>query len=463
PATVPAAEQPGPWQVTAAGDVSVSLDGADLVVVADGVTTRRAAASVTALTISAGGHVSLPASLGLAVTVTSAAALAVSGTGVTWNSDGAGSGSVGATVFSGVGRLVAVGSGHVLRGPAADTTWQIDGQRAGSVAGQRFSGFDVLQGAAGNRDDFVVAPGGRIGRVDGGAGGYDVLRFSGAHGAVTSRPTGSQSGTLMVGGTTLAYDGLEPIGPADVTDFDFADATDDDTIEVTPDAVNIGYILVRSLANAFESHSVRPLGSFVVKSTGKGATIRIVGTLTFHGVTFRFEATRVVVGPGGVLDAGAADVVLAATATTADDTPAIAEVILTDAVVRGGNVQATATAVNTADPGATVGLALGESVASALVQLAGTSRIEAQGTVSLASSSTATLVTTSTGTGADAAVDAAVAHATIDNSAVTRITDTASVQAAGAVSISATTVTTATTTADATAATAGAAVATTTA
>ena len=49
-----------------------------------------------------------------------------------------------------------------------------------------------------------------------GAGGYDTLGFDGDQGAVTSRPTGPQSGTIVAGGRLIAYEGLEPVAPVDV-------------------------------------------------------------------------------------------------------------------------------------------------------------------------------------------------------------------------------------------------------
>ncbi len=299
-----------PWNVVAAGSVTVSRDGGDLVVTADGVQTRRAAASVSILSISAGGTVSVPADLGTPVIVGAAAALAVSGTGVTWTTDGAGSGSVAGVTFSHVGRLVAAGAGQRLAGPATDTTWQITGAGSGTAAGQSFTGFAALVGASGNRDDFVVAQGGSIGAVDGGAGGYDTLRFTGTHSTIVSTPTGAQSGGIVADGHSIAYAGLEPVAAGTVSDFTFTDPTDADTIEVSPDAGNPGFILIRSITNAFESHSVLPTASFHLTSTGKNGLISIIGVLTFLGVTFVFQSTQIAMSSGAALDAGTGDITL---------------------------------------------------------------------------------------------------------------------------------------------------------
>uniref|UniRef100_UPI003221FD7B beta strand repeat-containing protein n=1 Tax=Microbacterium sp. TaxID=51671 RepID=UPI003221FD7B len=462
PAAAPTTDAPAVWSISAAGDVIVRFDGGDVVAIVDGVETRRAAASVTGLVISAGGRVTLPAYAGVPITVTAAGSLAVGGSGLVWSTDGAGGGSVAGVAFSGVGELVADGTG-VLAGPSADTTWRVTGAGSGVAGAQAFRGFSALIGAAGGDDTFIVSSSGSIDLVDGGAGGYDTLGFDGDQGAVTSRPTGPQSGTIVAGGRLIAYEGLEPVAPVDTTDFTFSDATDGDTIDVSPDAANPGYLLVKSLGDFFESHSVRPSVSFTILTTGIGAIIRISGLISFLGVDFRFEATRIVTAAGTVLEGG--DITITATSTSTDATPADASIELVDTTLIGDTVSLTATAAHTSAPSATSGVATGTGEATASVVVGGTSRIVATGAVDLASSATVVLDTTSTGaaTDADAALDAAVAHAVAQTIARTSITDQASVAAGGDLSLSAKTSTTVHTAADASAATAGAGIATTSA
>ena len=117
----------------------------------------------------------------------------------------------------------------ILAGPSVDTVWTVTGDDAGSVAGVSFSGVETLQGAADNQDTFIVAEGASLsGLVDGGDGGYDVLEASGN--AMTSTPTGPQSGLVTVDGTVIEYAGLEPVvlsgtGPITLNGTDIFDPT----------------------------------------------------------------------------------------------------------------------------------------------------------------------------------------------------------------------------------------------
>ena len=205
PLSVPGAGRgpPAPWTVDSNGQpVSVVVDGADLVVTVNGVSTSRASADVTTLIISGGG----------AFTASSDAA-------ATWTWDG-GTGTISgdgfSISFSGVFALNALGPDDTLVGPAADSTWNVTGAGAGTVGGLAFSGFENLSGAADNRDTFVIAGTGSVsGVVQGGDGGYDTVSLGpGTYTSLVSTITGPQSGTLARDGDLIAYEGMEPINVA---------------------------------------------------------------------------------------------------------------------------------------------------------------------------------------------------------------------------------------------------------
>jgi hypothetical protein len=125
------------------------------------------------------------------------------------------------TVDSGVpqvpgGVLFAGGSGtNTLVGPGRNTAWRITGAGEGSLGGPgfvSFMGVENLTGAADNQDTFFVDQGGSLsGTVEGGAGGYDTVVFTGAYGRVDYAVTGAQSGDVGLDGQTVRYAGMEPI------------------------------------------------------------------------------------------------------------------------------------------------------------------------------------------------------------------------------------------------------------
>jgi len=123
--------------------------------------------------------------------------------------------------ISGVESILGGSGNDTLLGTVADTTWNVTGIDSGDVDGISFSSFENLSGRADNEDTFVIAAAGQLsGLVDGGSGGFDSMALSG--GSFTSVEyiaTGAQSGYVVRDGSTLAYDGLEPI-------FDNSDAAD---------------------------------------------------------------------------------------------------------------------------------------------------------------------------------------------------------------------------------------------
>ena len=248
---------PAPWRVvldaTRDHQVVIAVDGTDLLVTVDGVTTRRAVQTVTALTIAGGSRAdTLRLTGALPVPVTFAG-----GAGVD-------------TIF----------------GPAADTRWNITGAGSGTVAGLTFSGVEWLRGAAGNEDTFVVSGAGSIaGGVHGGDGGYDVLRFDGQgnSGALVYRPDGLQSGVVTVGGTSIRFDGLEPVSStrtAAVVELTYAPHTPADQLVLTalsPTQLRVSSTMAESIDFAV------PTGSLTINAAG--AKVTISGVINLGGAT----------------------------------------------------------------------------------------------------------------------------------------------------------------------------------
>ena len=89
-------------------------------------------------------------------------------------------------------------------GPKSDATWSVTGADSGTVAGVTFTNVENLQGAAGNSDTFLFAPGGSVsGSVDGGAGGSDTI--------VLPEGTAFTVGAAQANGIWFRYAGVESI------------------------------------------------------------------------------------------------------------------------------------------------------------------------------------------------------------------------------------------------------------
>src|SRR5690242_18040065 len=120
-------------------------------------------------------------------------------------------------VASGVPIDFVGGSGtDTLAGPPVDSTWHIIGANAGTVGNVTFSGVENLTGAPDNQDTFVVAAGGSVGAIEGGAGGFDTIRIeAGGYALRTYTGTGPHSGSIDLDGTVIQYSGVEPIADSD--------------------------------------------------------------------------------------------------------------------------------------------------------------------------------------------------------------------------------------------------------
>ena len=295
PAAEPAAQptQAAEWLVSLSGgsghQVSVAAKGDQVEVSVDGASESRAAASISRLTIKGAANYADTLALDL-----SAAALSLP------------------ISFDG-----GAGSGDTVRGPATDTTWTIDGAGSGSAANLTFAGVENLAGAPDNKDTFVYAPGGSLaGTADGGAGGYDTLVVKGKRGSVKSSPVDRSSGTMRVDGVPIAYAGLEPI---EISTGSFELDAPGATLNVTSDGTNV---LVSG--GSIESHVLSDItGQLKIKARSITVT--------------------------GVLDLGAADLVIEALATSTAGATLTAEVIVAGSITTTGNVKLSSAVEQTVD------------------------------------------------------------------------------------------------------------------
>ena len=172
-----------------------------------------------------------------------------------------------------------------LVGPAANTTWTVTGAGAGSTTGGlSFTGVENLAGAANNEDTFVVETGGSVASVDGGSGGFDSLVVSGASSTLVLGAVDPNSGSVSLGGQTIAYFGLEPVTTsvtaADVV-IDLPNTSNTAILEVDPgDATKL-----RISGSGFELTSFTiPTATITVNLGGGSDTITVMALGTFAGV-----------------------------------------------------------------------------------------------------------------------------------------------------------------------------------
>ncbi|HEX5216215.1 MAG TPA: OmpA family protein, partial [Vicinamibacterales bacterium] len=120
--------------------------------------------------------------------------------------------------FSGIEDVKGGEAADTLKGPVGDTTWTVSGPNSGDVAGVTFSSFEDLQGAADNEDTFVVKAAGSVSeKIEGGAGGYDVIVLDGGYfSSVAYDISGPDAGAIARDGNVIQYDGIEPLVDATV-------------------------------------------------------------------------------------------------------------------------------------------------------------------------------------------------------------------------------------------------------
>ncbi len=228
-------------------------------------------------------------------------------------------------------QISAGGATDTLHGPGADSTWAVTGAGAGSVGGLAFSGFENLAGAADNKDNFVLAPGGSVsGVIDGGAGGFDTLQVMG--GALVSNPTDAHSGAVIVDATTITYAGLEPVAllgaTVTINGADLGGSTellDKDYLKVSPYSDgSSATVACQTAGNCIQVENflgpfgtgpaIAELSYFVIAGTssvtingGLGTdTVEFTGDYLVPGSSLTVNAEHIKVGSGLTVDVGSA-------------------------------------------------------------------------------------------------------------------------------------------------------------
>lgn len=168
-----------------------------------------------------------------------------------------------------------------LTGPAADSRWLITGADSGSVGQVSFLDVERLLGAAGNRDTFVLLPGGSVsGVADGGEGGFDSLEIEG--GAVAQArflADGPHDGSVILDGVALRYAGLEPITLTGTSAVTVEGTVGADDLILEADPTDATKLRVRSLTGTLESVSFARTASSVTIKMGLGDDKLEIGSL----------------------------------------------------------------------------------------------------------------------------------------------------------------------------------------
>ena len=319
---------PSPWVVSLTGTggttVAVRLNGSDLEVTVDGITTAKPIATVTTLAISGSTG---PDTLLVDASVTTA--------GISISFDGAdGTDSV--------------------HGPELDSTWTVTGAGSGHLgADVSFSGVERLVGAAGNDDTFVFEAGGSIAEeIDGGDGGFDSLVVEGAFDSVRSAAYDRHSGWISYDDNVIRYAGLEPItntGTATNVVFELSAGNDAATLEA-----NAGGLRLFSPGGTFEEVIFAiPSGSITINGGAGIDTVTISGALALLGAILTIHAERIVVAAGASITSTADITLDAAAQNPGNSAPAsgelLAEVIVNGTITTSGNVTISARTTQTVE------------------------------------------------------------------------------------------------------------------
>ena len=178
-----------------------------------------------------------------------------------------------------VPRIVGLqGGGNALVGAQGDNRWVVSGPDQVDLNGQRFTDIGYLVGSENSEDTFVLAIGGSLsGGMHGGPGGFDTLVIDGGHFFdVDYRPSGPDSGAVLLDGQAVRYAGLEPVDDLTAaTNKTFNAATvGDDQILIADDAT-VGVVAISSITAGFEAHRIlEPTRQLTVLSGGGSDTLR---------------------------------------------------------------------------------------------------------------------------------------------------------------------------------------------
>lgn len=415
------------------------------------------------------------------------------------------------------------GSGkNTIFGAAVDTTWNITGRNSGKVGNLSFRNTTDLKAAAKNYATFVFSESGSLsGIADGGDGNLGTLIIDGGNYKTSHYVANdAHSGSIFLDDKLIRYDGLAPIiDNTNTAERTFTASAGNDQIVVdkrntTIDGITADYVFINSLNNTFENVTykfsptskltinagagddtiavnwfVSTGASLVIEGNAGNDSVVIAKNLSLNGGGLTVNAETISVASGVTIDTTKVGGSSGAISLTANDTksqaPTLiplttplnatskAQVNLTGATLKAGNITLSATSNMTATmsvplsgtvSGTTISLdpvlAKATLGSTATVSLFDT-RIESTGNVVISGISSVDGNATAGGISSyiNTAVDAAVANSTITSSAIANISGQSSIRATGTLTLSAKNTVKATTTGNAAAASAGAGIA----
>jgi hypothetical protein len=324
------------------------------------------------------------------------------------------------------------GGANTLRGPAVHATWNVTESDGGTIELITFAAVQTIVGAADTDDTFVIGPVGWVsGSLDGGEGGWDVLVIEGSYGSLESTASGPHAGTLVLDGRPLHYAGLEPITlVSPVPTVVVNGSSSDDVLQLLVDPSLPTYLMVRNKAGSTSTiESVSFLASAVTSLTIRGLDgydeVEIASNITLRNASLTIEAEVIRVN-GFKVDTGAGAITLTAEHVGGN---ADAQVELTGAELRGGTIEATATATVRNVPSSLPFISV-LSTASAKVIVTNTT-IDATGSVTLRSKVDVDLRANAQGLPVPLPGDAAFGLLDINTTSTTQLLGTTTVDARG--------------------------------
>jgi hypothetical protein len=325
------------------------------------------------------------------------------------------------------------GGANTLRGPAVHATWNVTESDGGTIELITFAAVQTIVGAADTDDTFVIGPVGWVtGSLDGGEGGWDVLVVEGSYGSLEATASGPHAGTLVLDGRPLHYAGLEPITlvsgvPTVVVNGSCVGRRAPAAGRPDPGDPPHGAEPARLDQRPIESVSF--LASAVTSLTIRGLDgydeVEIASNITLRNASLTIEAEVIRVN-GFKVDTGAGAITLTAEHVGGN---ADAQVELTGAELRGGTIEATATATVRNVPSSLPFISV-LSTASAKVIVTNTT-IDATGSVTLRSKVDVDLRANAQGLPVPLPGDAAFGLLDINTTSTTQLLGTTTVDARG--------------------------------
>ncbi|MGK7880330.1 MAG: WD40/YVTN/BNR-like repeat-containing protein, partial [Crocosphaera sp.] len=164
-----------------------------------------------------------------------------------------------------------------LWGPGNDSQWLVTGENEGylqpldQTGKMGFHGVENLIGGANNEETFLIEENGSLsGIIEGGDGGFDTLETEeGTFEQIQFITTGPDRGWVILDGTPIYYQGLEPVTDNSLAQTKVFNATaGNDQLSISDDLGT--NIIIDSINNTFEDHTIREPSQLLTINTGEG-------------------------------------------------------------------------------------------------------------------------------------------------------------------------------------------------